>query len=156
LSDTWYPAVLIEADVFNNPGDTDAEKSAITGQSQGALSSAFDSLQQSAMNRMARTGNSAGYADLSDQLARQKAQQQAGTAQQNQINFGNTALQQQMSALQGLSGLYGIDSNLLGRTLGIPSELLNTRNNASKSSSFFSSLGSSMGNTLGMVPSLFL
>lgn len=142
--------------VFNNPGYSDTEKSAITGQSQGALASAFDSLQQSAMNRMARTGNSAGYADLTDELARRKAQLQAGTAQQNQINFGNTALQQQMSALQGLSGLYGIDTNLLGRTLGIPSELLNARNNASKSSSFFSSLGSSMGNTLGMVPSLFL
>lgn len=48
--------------VLNNPGYSDADKAAISGQSQGALASAFDSLQQSAMNRMARTRNSAGTA----------------------------------------------------------------------------------------------
>ena len=37
-------------------------------------------------------------------------------AQQNQLNFSNTAFQRQMAALQGLSGLFGVDSNLLGRT----------------------------------------
>ncbi len=35
--------------------------------------------------------------------------------------------------LQGLSGLFGVDSNFLGHTLGIPAELLNVRNNASRS-----------------------
>jgi len=54
-----------------------------------------------------------------------------------------------MSALQGLSGLYGVDSNLLGRTLGIPSQLLNTAANASRSTGFFPSLASSAGGTLG-------
>ncbi len=142
--------------IVNNPGYSDATKAAITGQSQGALASAFDSLQQSAMNRMARTGNSAGYADLTDELAREKGRQEASTAQQNQVNFANTAMQQQMSALQGLSGLYGVDTNLLGRTLGIPSQLLNVRANASRPSGFFSSLGSSLGGTLGGLPSLFM
>jgi len=142
--------------VVNNPGYSDADKAAITGQSQGALASAFDSLQQSAMNRLARTGNSAGFADLTDELARQKGRQEANTAQQNQVNFSNTAFQRQMAALQGLSGLYGVDTNLLGRTLGIPSQLLNTRANASRPSGFFSSLGSSLGGTLGGLPSLFM
>ncbi len=142
--------------LLNNPGYSPADKAAITGQSQGALASAFDSLQQSAMNRMARTGNSAGYADLTDELARQKGQQEANVAQQNQLNFSNTAYQRQMAALQGLSGLYGVDTNLLGRTLGIPSELLNVRANASRPSGFFSSMGSSLGGTLGAIPSLFL
>jgi len=58
-----------------------------------------------------------------------------------------------MSALQGLSGLFGVDSNLLGRTLGIPAELFNVRSNASKSGNgFFSTLGSGLGSTLGGLP----
>ena len=142
--------------ILNNPGYSAAQQSAITGQSQGAVASAFDSLQQSANNRVAQTGNSAGFADLTDELAREKGQQEASTAQQNQVTFANTALQQQSSALQGLSGLYGVDTNLLGKTLGIPSELLNVRANASRPSGFFTSMGSSLGGTLGAMPSLFM
>src|SRR5271168_1249882 len=127
--------------ILANPGLSPADQAAITSQSQGALSSAFDSLQQSAQNRVARTNNSAGFADLTDELARQKGIAQAGQAQQIQLAFSNTSFQRQMAALQGLSGLYGVDSNLLGRTLGIPSQLLSVRANASKPSGFFSSLG---------------
>jgi hypothetical protein len=143
--------------ILNNPGYSAADQAAITGQSQGALSSAYDALQQSAQNRVARTNNSAGFSDLTDELARQKGMQSAGVAQQNQINFSSTAYQRQLSALQGLSGLYGVDSNLLGRTLGIPAELLNTRANASRNNGgFFSSLGSSLGNSAGAAATLFL
>lgn len=142
--------------ILNSPGFSAADKAAITGQSQGALASAFDSLQQSAANRAARTGNSAGFSELTDQLARQKGIAEGNLAQQNQLNFSNTAFQRQMAALQGLSGLFGVDSNLLGRTLGIPAELLNVRANSSRPSGFFSSLGSSLGGALGGVPGLFL
>jgi hypothetical protein len=142
--------------LLNNPGYSPADKAAITAQSQGALSSAFDSLQQAAANRVAQTNNSAGYSDLVDDLARQKAQQESSLAQQNQLNFSNTAYQRQMSALQGLSGLYGVDTGLLGRTLGIPSQLLSVRATASRPSGFFSSMGSSLGGTLGALPSLFM
>ncbi len=49
---------------------------------------------------------------------------------------------------------------LLGRTLGIPAELLNVRSNASRPAGFFSSLGSSLGGALGAtaggLPGLFL
>jgi hypothetical protein len=141
--------------ILNNPGLSPADKAAITGQSQGALSSAFDSLQQSAQNRVARTRNAAGFADLEDELARQKGIAQANQAAQNQLNFSNTAYQRQMSALQGLSGLYGVDSNLLGRSLGIPAQLLNARANASRPSGFFTSLGSTLGGTLGALPGAF-
>ena len=61
-----------------------------------------------------------------------------------------------MHTLKGLSGLFGMDTNLLGRTLGIPAELLNSRANASRPTGFFSSLGTSLGGTLGGLPSLFL
>lgn len=142
--------------ILNNPGYNAAQQAAITGQSQGALSSAFDALQQSAMNRMARTNNSAGFADLTDELAREKAQLEANLAQKNQVTFANTALQQQNNALQGLSGLFGVDTNLLGRTLGIPSQLLGVRANAARPTGFFSSMGSSLGGTLGTIPALFM
>jgi hypothetical protein len=140
--------------ILNNPGLSAMDKAAVTGQSQGALSSAFDSLQQSAQNRLARTRNSAGFGELTDELARQKGIAEAGQAQKNQLAFTNTAFQRQMAALQGLSGLYGIDSNLLARTLGIPADLLNKRANASRSSGggFFSALGSGLGSTLGALP----
>jgi len=55
-----------------HPGLSPADKAAGHGQSQGALSSAFDALQQSAQNRLARTRNSAGFGELTDELARQK------------------------------------------------------------------------------------
>jgi hypothetical protein len=142
--------------ILNNPGYTAAQQAAITGQSQGALASAFDALQQSAANQVARTGNSAAFADLTDNLARQKAQQESNLTQQNQVTFANTAMQQQNSALQGLSGLYGVDTNLLSRTLGLPSQLLGVRANASRPSGFFTSMGSSLGGTLGSIPSLFM
>jgi hypothetical protein len=143
--------------ILNNPGLSPADKAAVTGQSQGALASAFDSLQQSAQNRLARTRNSAGFGELTDELARQKGIAQAGQAQQNQLAFTNTAFQRQMAALQGLSGLFGVDSNLLGRTLGIPAELLNVRSNSSRSNGggFFSALGSGLGSTLGALPGAF-
>ena len=143
--------------ILNNPGLSPADKAAVTGQSQGSLASAFDALQQSAQNRLARTRNSAGFGDLADELARQKGIAEAVQTQQNQLAFTNTAFQRQMAALQGLSGLFGVDSNLLGRTLGIPAELLNARANASRSSGggFFSALGSGLGSALGALPGAF-
>jgi hypothetical protein len=93
---------------------------------------------------------------VTDDLARQKGIAEGNQAQQNQLAFSNIAFQRQMAALQGLSGLYGVDSNLLGRTLGIPSQLLSVRANASRPSGFFSALGSSLGSTAGGLPGLLL
>jgi hypothetical protein len=142
--------------IANNPNLSPADQAAVTSQSQGSIASAFDSLQQSAANRVARTNNSAGFSELTDDLARQKGIAEGNQAQQNQLAFSNTAFQRQMAALQGLSGLYGVDSNLLGRTLGISSQLLSVRANASKPSGFFSSLGNTAGSTLGALPGMFL
>jgi hypothetical protein len=142
--------------ILNNPGLSPAQQAAITAQSQGSIASAFDSLQQSAANRVAATNNSAGFSELTDELARQKAIAEGNQAQQNQLQFANTAFQRQMSALQGLSGIYGMDTNLLGRTLGIPSQLLGVRASVSRPSGFFSSLGGSLGGTIGALPSALL
>jgi hypothetical protein len=142
--------------ILNNPGLSAADKAAVTANSQGALASTFGAMQQAAQNRVARTGNAAGFGELSDELARQQGMQQANVAQSNELNFSNAAFQRQMSALQGISGLYGMDTNLLGRTLGIPAQLLGVRANAGRSQpGFFSSLGSGLGSSLGKLPGLF-
>src|SRR6202035_1593907 len=119
-----------------NPGFSQAERSAIANLSQSALSSSFDALAQNAANRAARTRNSAGYGELIDSLARTQGQDQANLAQQNQIAFANASRSDTLSALSGLSGLYGTDSSLLGRALGIPVSLLDARSRVSQGSGF--------------------
>jgi hypothetical protein len=132
-----------------NPGYTPAQQSVINNQSMGALSSAFGALAQSAANRMARTRNSAGYGDLLDELAREQGRQTASLAQQNQFGFANQARQDQLRALQGLSGLYGVNSSLLGRTLGIPSQLLGTRTQLANAPGFGTSFAQALGGAFG-------
>src|SRR5712664_3674164 len=119
-----------------NPGYTNAEKSAITNLSQSALSSAFNALAQNAATRTARTRNSAGYGELIDSLARTQGQDQANVAQQNQLAFANASRSDTRSALSGLSGLYGTDSGLLARALGVPAQLLDASARNAASSGF--------------------
>jgi hypothetical protein len=110
-----------------NQGYTPQEQAAITGQSQGAVNSAFDALRQSAANRLAQTRNSAGYGELLDELGRAQAQQSASTAQQNQIQFAQQQQQNLLRGLQGIASLYGVDTGLLASGLGDVGHLLGTR-----------------------------
>ena len=119
-----------------NPGYTPAQQSAITNATQSALASSFDALAQNAANRAARTRNSAGYGELIDSLARTQGQDQASLAQQNQMAFANAARSGTLSALSGLSGLYGTDANLLGRAIGVPAQLLDASARNAQSSGF--------------------
>ncbi len=129
--------------LLNSQGYTPQQQSAITQQSMGAVNTAFDALRERAANRMAATNNSAGYGDLTAQLGREQAQTDASQAQQNQIQFANQQLKEQMDGLNALGQAYGIDTNLLGKAMGVPSELLGVRQRASQSSS--SGLGSLFG-----------
>ncbi len=128
-------------DVLAHPGYSDQEKAAIVGQSMGALGSAYDALSQRAENRLARTGNSAGYGEVLDELGRERGREASGLARQNQIDFADEAFRRRREALQGLGGLYGVDTNLLGRGLGIPAELLGVRERASRGGGFRFNIG---------------
>jgi hypothetical protein len=120
-----------------NPGYSQAQQSAITNASQSALASSFNALAQNAANTAARTRNSAGYGELIDSLAQTQGQDQSNLAQQNQIAFANASRSGTLSALSGLSGLYGTDANLLGRAIGVPAQLLDaSARNASNGGSF--------------------
>ncbi len=127
--------------ILSSPGYSDAEKAAITGQSMGALGGAFDALQNSAENRLARTRNSAGYGELLDELARERGRESSGLARQNEIDFANEAYRQRLAALGGLGSLYGVDTGLLERGLGIPAQLLGVRAQASRGGGFHFGFG---------------
>jgi len=117
--------------LLNSQGYTPQQQSAITQQSLGAANTAFDALRQRAANRVAATNNSAGYGDLVSQLGREQAQTDASQAQQNQISFANQQLKEQLAGLNALGQTYGIDTNLLGKAMGVPSQLLSVRQRAS-------------------------
>src|SRR5260370_16343513 len=78
--------------ILNNPGLSAADKAAATSGSLGALSIAFDALQQSAANRLARTPNPAGFGELAHELARSPGRAAAGTAHQHHLAFSKPAL----------------------------------------------------------------
>lgn len=146
--------------LLNSQGFTPQERSAITQQSLGAANTAFDALRQRVANRLAATNNTAGYGDLMAQLGRQQAQADASQAQQNQIAFANRRLQEQLAGLSALGQTYGVDTNLLGRAMGIPAELLSVRQRASDGStpglSNLFGLGPGIGSAIGTgIESLF-
>ncbi|HKQ87274.1 MAG TPA: hypothetical protein VJS43_10975 [Candidatus Acidoferrales bacterium] len=135
-----------------SPGFSPQQRSDITQQSLGAANTAFDALRERAANRAAATNNSAGYPDLLSQIGRERAQTNAAQAGQNEIAFANRERQDQLAGLNALGQAYGIDTGLLGKAIGVPSELLTVRQRASGNSS--TGLGSLFGVGAG-IASLF-
>lgn len=130
--------------LLTSPGYTPAQQSAITQEGMGAARTAYDSLNQAAQNRVARTNNDAGYNALTAQLGRQEASNLSQQARQNQIQFANEAISQQNTGLNALGQMYGIDTNLLGKAMGVPGQLLGARASASSGSTL-----SGLGNLFG-------
>lgn len=53
-------------------------------------------------------------------------------AQSDQIDFANEAISQQMAGLNALENTYNINSNLLGKAMSVPGQLLKVQEQASK------------------------
>jgi hypothetical protein len=94
-------------------------KNAATGPEAQAAAASFGSAQDQLQRTAARTGNTAGVIEGQDQLARDKAQTMSDVIRKNET-----------SALLGVAGMYGMDTNLLARSLGIPAEYLAIRQKA--------------------------
>lgn len=135
--------------LVNNPGYTPAQQSAIEQQGMGAARTAFDALRETAANRVARTNNAAGFGALDAELGRQEAQNLAQQVRQNQIQFANEQIGQRLAGLSALGQTYGIDTNLLGRAMGVPPELLNVQEAAAKNSGGIGSLLGGIGLGIG-------
>lgn len=135
--------------LLNAPGYTPAEQSAIEQQGMGAARTAYDALRESAANRVARTHNAAGFNALDAQLGRDEAQTLANQAQSDQIRFANEKIGEQLAGLNALGNTYNIDTNLLGRAMGVPPELLNVQEQSAKSGTALGSLFGGLGLAAG-------
>jgi hypothetical protein len=138
--------------LLSSPGYTPAQQSAIEQQGMGAVQSAYGALQESAANRVAATNNAAGYGALQSELGQQEAQTLSNQAQSDQIAFANEAINQQMAGLNALENTYNINSNLLGKAMGVPGQLLNVQEQASKgpgAGTFLGDIGLGIGSLFG-------
>lgn len=121
--------------LLTSQGYSPQEQSDITQQTLGGVRTALDAMRERAQNRLASTGATAGYPELLDELAREEGRDISSQTQQNQLAFAAEKQRRQLEGLQALGGLYGIDTNLLGRAMGVPPELLGVRAAASRGSS---------------------
>lgn len=135
--------------LLSAPGYTPAEQSAIEQQGMGAARTAYDALRETAANRVARTNNAAGFDALDAQLGHQEAQTLANQAQSDQIQFANEKIGEQLAGLSALGSTYNIDTNLLGRAMGVPPELLNVQEQSAKSGTSFGSVLGGLGLAAG-------
>lgn len=72
---------------------------------------------------------------MAAQLGREQARTDASHAQQNQVTFANQQLKEQLAGLSALGQTFGVDTNLPGKAMGVPSELRGVRQRASTGSS---------------------
>jgi hypothetical protein len=133
--------------LLNSQGYTPAQQSAIIQEGMGATNSAYDALRESAANHVAATNNDAGYGSLVGELGRDQAQTLAQQASQDQLAFANAKYQQNLAGLSALGQTYGIDTDLFGRAMGVPGQLLGVQASVSNGSAL-SGLGG-LGNLIG-------
>lgn len=96
------------------------------------VASALDAVRERAQSRVSRTHNQAGYGAEQENLAGESAARLGQAAQSGQLAYQDTQLQHQLTGLKGLSELYGIDTNLLGRMIGLPTQTLGVQERAAQ------------------------
>ncbi|HEY4816739.1 MAG TPA: hypothetical protein VIH67_04870 [Candidatus Acidoferrum sp.] len=126
--------------LIQNPGYDPKTKAAITNAGEGAAAASFGSASDAIDRGAARTNNSAGVAAGQDALAMEKGRTMADVASKDQIQFADAARSDVRAGEAGLSGLYGVDQQLLARSLGVPVEYLGQYNSAWQKPSFLQSM----------------
>lgn len=99
-------------------GYSPEEQSAIEQGSLGTVGGTFDSARDRLANHLARTRNAAGYGSTMSELTREEGRQKGAVTQSNKIAFADEKQRRKMAGLQGLAGLYGIDTSFLSNVLG--------------------------------------
>jgi hypothetical protein len=99
------------------------------------VATSLDATRQQAANRVSRTKNEAGYGAEEENLAGQRAAQLGQAAQSGQLAYQDTQTQNQLAGLKGLASLYGIDTNLLGNMLRLPTQTLGVQQQAARPTS---------------------
>ncbi len=101
------------------------------------VDSAMDTARQRAASRVSRTRNEAGYGAEEENLAGQQAAGEGNAALRGKLAYQNQQLQEQQAGLKSLADLYGVDTSLLSRMLGLPNESLATQEGAAKPTNSF-------------------
>lgn len=94
-------------------GYSPQEKSGIQQGTLGAISSSYGSAKDSASRRMATTGNSAGFGGFMTSAAHGEGKDLAQQELDNQKAFADEKQKRKLGGLQGLAGLYGVDTGFL-------------------------------------------
>ncbi|SRR6266404_8476305 len=125
-----------------NPGYTSAEKTGITGATEGGIGAAYGSASEGAANRAARTNNAGGLTSTQDALARQRMITSGNLADQNATNFANARISGSQNANAGIANIFGQNLQGANATLGHQTE------NA-KTPGFWDTFGNSFAGALG-------
>lgn len=125
-----------------NPGYTPAQQGAITNSTLGGVGAAFGNAEQGAVNRAARTNNTAGLTSTEDALARQRMITSGNLAAENEANFADAARADRNTALSGIGSLFGANSGAANQTLG-------TQANNAKTPGFWDTFGQALAGSLG-------
>ena len=110
-------------------GYSPEEQSAITQESLGSVGNTFDAYRDRATNRVARTGNTAGYGSLLSEMAREEGRAKGGVTRQNMLSFADEKQRRRFAGLQGLAEMYGIDTSFLTNLLAQSTALQGIREN---------------------------
>lgn len=132
-------------------GGTASDNNALEQSVLTPLRGAFNTARTSAGNRVAATGNSAGYGSMLGQLARNEGQQSA----QAGFNIANEKFNRKMAGLQGLQQMYGVDTSFLNSLGSQQQNVLGIGNSIqSRSRGVLGSIGAGIGLASG-IKSLF-
>lgn len=139
-------------------GYSPEQKASINQTTLGGINEAYGGAQDAASRRMARTGNSAGFNSFLGSTARSKGRDLASQNLTNQKEFADETLRRKMIGLQGIAGLYGIDSSFLNSLNSQQNQLVgigaNVYGTAKSHPGFLDSLSSSAGSGLGQLLTL--
>lgn len=106
--------------LISDPGYSPEEQSAMLTSSLGATGTVFDVARDRARRRLAKTRNTAGYGSLVSELARGEARAKSTGVRDLKTRFADEKQRRKMAGLGLLGSLYGIDTNLLQSTAGLP------------------------------------
>lgn len=119
--------------LVSDPGYSEGEKSGIMQESLGAAENTFGAYRDRAANRVARTGNSAGYGSLVSELGREEGRTKGSITRQNMVGFADEKFKRKMAGMEGLMRMYGIDTSFLNSLFGQATGIENIRESGRQS-----------------------
>jgi len=124
---------FLTSELRNPTGYSQPQLTSMLSAAQGGAGGATSGITGQANLEAARTRNGAGFGSALDAAARSRQQAAAGSSEG--IAADNAQLQQkeQQSAVSGLTGLYGANTDAMMKALGLQNQDINTEVDAGKS-----------------------